>query len=690
MSARAPVRIAAALPWLFLLALAAAVSFQQVRAFDYWWHLRTGQLILETGTVPRVDPYTFTVEGSRWIDIHWLHQIGLYLVHRVGGSAGVVLAKGAAVLALLCLLVPIGARRHRPLVSIIALGLMLLVVADRIMPRPELPSFLCLAGVLLLLDRFTRKPDARIYGVVAIQLLWANVHGLFALGIAVCGIYLAAEILRPIMLPGASLRWANVRRLGVVVLLSALVSLANPNGLEGALYPIQQLSMIGPPDDRGHFGSIIAELIPPFAIPGEGGGTGQLLFGLIGAYAFVAMALNWRRLHAADPLLLVAFLYLALGARRNLALFAIVAVPVAVRNLNAWLDARVAAGAEPMRPAIRTVAGVLVCVALGVATVDVVNGTFYTRVKSTRAFGLGTMDLFYPVAATDWIEWHRPRGPLCHHMADGGYLIWRLHPDYKVMIDGRLEVFGEEKFASLQFSDPSQFRRVDAEYGCGAVLLHYSLVESEALLRWFHLNSNWQLVFVDDVAALYVRLPEDGRALYAEVDLEAPDLFAPLDDERGVSDRMRRLARTNFLTTMRRYEPALALWRETLERYPDMPQGPIVHATLLHHNGLVAAAEAVLRQLIEEDPTDAVRHTQIADLRLEAGDLEAGRELYDRALELDPHLPYALFRRAEIAQRDGDVELATRLFVQVLARTRPRDRLAVAAAAKLGGRAPSR
>ena len=49
---------------------ATSLGLQKIRTFDYWWHLRTGALIAETGAVPRVDPYTYTAEGSRWIDIH--------------------------------------------------------------------------------------------------------------------------------------------------------------------------------------------------------------------------------------------------------------------------------------------------------------------------------------------------------------------------------------------------------------------------------------------------------------------------------------------------------------------------------------------------------------------------------------------------------------------------------------------
>ena len=155
-------RLAGAVPWLLLAALAAALAFQDIRSLDYWWHLRTGQLIAETGAVPRVDPYTFTVPGARWIDIHWLHQLGLWGLYQAGGHAAVVLASGAAVLLLLALLAPIGYRRERALVSVGVLALMLLCIAGRLQPRPEIPTFLLLAGVLRLLHRFERTGDAKV------------------------------------------------------------------------------------------------------------------------------------------------------------------------------------------------------------------------------------------------------------------------------------------------------------------------------------------------------------------------------------------------------------------------------------------------------------------------------------------------------------------------------------------------
>jgi hypothetical protein len=676
-------RLLDAISWTALFALAGSLAFQRIRTFDYWWHLRTGRLIAETGSVPKTDPFSFTAAGNPWIDIHWLHQLGLHGLYQLGGHDAVVVAKVGMVLLLTAVLATIGWRRERPLVSIFGLALMLLVVSDRIMPRPELPTFVCLAAVFALLERFSRKPDARVYAIVCVQLIWVNVHGLFALGIAVCGAYLAAEVLRPWILPGSRIRRAAVRRLAAVTALAALASLVNPNFLDGALYPIQQLGMIGPPQERGYFGSLIAELIPPIGPQALLPSLSIALFAALAGVSFGAMALNWRRISGAHPLLWVAFLYLALGAQRNLALFAIVAAPIFSVNLNEFLDARRAAGPGPARPRLALAASGTVSLLLVAIGVDVARGSFYPRIGSLRDPGLGLMEALLPIGAGEWIAGNRPPGPICHHMADGGYLIWRLHPDYLVMVDGRLEVYGADTFQSLQMGQPEHFRELAEEHRCGVALVHYSLIKSDALLWWLYMNSNWQLSFLDDVAAVFVRVREHGPSLYSDVDVDADELFAPLGDAPRNTRLIRRLARTNLYTVLRRYDKALALWQEMLEEFPDLPQGPSVHAALLYYNGFTAASEAIYRALLEERPVDPELHTQLGDLRMESGDRDEARKEYDAALAIDPSHPYAMFRRAGVAETDGDRAGAAMLYLRVLAASHPASALAVSARSRL-------
>ena len=531
--------------------------------------------------------------------------------------------------------------------------------------------------MLALLDRYARRGDVWVYAIVAVQLVWVNVHGLFALGIAVCAIQLVAELLQPLVAPGERLRRDRVQRLAAVTALAALAAFANPNFIDGALYPIQQLGMVGPPDERGTFGSIVAELIPPL---GGDQPLNAFAVGLLAGLAvcsFGAMALNWRRIHASDPLLWVAFPYLGLGAKRNLALFAIVAAPILVRNWNEVLDAR------PFAPRLRRAAAALVALGMAFLIVDVTQQRFFPRIGVLREPGFGPMTTLFPIEQAEWIARHRPLGPIAHHMADGGYLIWRLWPDYSVMTDGRLEVFGPEKFVALQVGVSERFRALDREYHFGAVLVHYSLVVSDAMLWWLYLNSNRKLVSVDDTAALFVRVRDGEASAAPEVDVDAPDLFPPLDETRPADARMRIQARTNFYNALHRTDRALAIWEDGIRRHPQLAEQRTVHAMLLYKAGFGAAAEAILQSLLDERPGDALLHTQVGDLRLESGDREAARTLYDRALALDPKLFYALHQRALLAELDGDPEQAVGLYLRVLGAAHPAHPVALRARMRL-------
>jgi hypothetical protein len=66
---------------------------------DTGWHIRAGERILETGEVPRVDPFSFSAEGEPWYAWEWLADAGMGAIHRVSGLRGLV-AVTAIVIAL--------------------------------------------------------------------------------------------------------------------------------------------------------------------------------------------------------------------------------------------------------------------------------------------------------------------------------------------------------------------------------------------------------------------------------------------------------------------------------------------------------------------------------------------------------------------------------------------------------------
>src|SRR5262249_43014707 len=54
------------------------------------WHIRTGELILRSHTIPQVDPYSSTMHGQPWYAWEWLYDAAVGAIHHFTGLNGVV------------------------------------------------------------------------------------------------------------------------------------------------------------------------------------------------------------------------------------------------------------------------------------------------------------------------------------------------------------------------------------------------------------------------------------------------------------------------------------------------------------------------------------------------------------------------------------------------------------------------
>ena len=75
--------------WTAVFAIPAVTALQPVTEYDTWWHLRTGQWILEHGTVPTIDPFSTYGEGKPWVAYSWLFGLLLYGLHQGLGLLGI-------------------------------------------------------------------------------------------------------------------------------------------------------------------------------------------------------------------------------------------------------------------------------------------------------------------------------------------------------------------------------------------------------------------------------------------------------------------------------------------------------------------------------------------------------------------------------------------------------------------------
>ncbi len=84
---------------LFVAIFAMVASRGQPADTDTWWHLKSGQLMWDTGQILRTDPFSHTAAGQPWIDHGWLVQVMLWPIYRATGLAGLALLLAAIVTA---------------------------------------------------------------------------------------------------------------------------------------------------------------------------------------------------------------------------------------------------------------------------------------------------------------------------------------------------------------------------------------------------------------------------------------------------------------------------------------------------------------------------------------------------------------------------------------------------------------
>src|ERR1700758_1231186 len=58
---------------------------------DLWWHLRTGQWIVETRHIPHIDPFSFTREGEPWVSHEWLSEVIFYEFWKLAGPSALII-----------------------------------------------------------------------------------------------------------------------------------------------------------------------------------------------------------------------------------------------------------------------------------------------------------------------------------------------------------------------------------------------------------------------------------------------------------------------------------------------------------------------------------------------------------------------------------------------------------------------
>src|SRR6266404_8113986 len=233
--------------FLFWSLLAGPLSNRPLADPDIGWHIRTGELILATHSLPRTDPFSSTMQGQPWFAWEWLYDILLGILHRACGLNGVVWLCAMLVAAIFALLLSQLMKRGTGLVLAVLLMLLAEAAATiHLYARPHIVSWLFSLLWFVALEHWEswerwergehgRLPRWMLWFFPASMLLWVNLHGGWLFGIALLGIYTLAAFVESVRAQKsdafAAIRTAHrARAMAAACVASAVATLVNPFG----------------------------------------------------------------------------------------------------------------------------------------------------------------------------------------------------------------------------------------------------------------------------------------------------------------------------------------------------------------------------------------------------------------------------------------------------------------------------
>ncbi len=481
--------------WLALPSLMALieVSLATDHPVDFWLHVNTGRSIWQTASLAGRDQFTCTIAGREVVNQNWLAELLTHGLYRAGGFELCQFAAAACYTAAIGLVTRLSLLRSGDARAAAIAGFAGLTLAvPNFGIRPQAISALLFAGELFVLWRGTPQRQT-IAWITLIEVLWANVHGAFALGLILPGMFLAAAAGRKAWQAGWRMVWTDgaVRMYFACTLVAGVAMFINPQPSQTLHYVFNTSSKSAA---RG-----IEEWLPTTF----GTLTGTLFFiSIAGLLALVA--LSRRRLEPVELMLLTAFLLLGAQAQRMVIWFALIVPPIAAPLIAELRARRVARPSGDEEHAPWHLLGILFAVML-------------TTLPWTRSYNVllpaekrSASGIHEPARAVEFLRSHGYRGNLFAPVSWGAYLTCFLYPDVKVFNDSRIESFPDDVWSDYLQIGAAQgdWNAALDKYNIDAVVWCDRL--SAELLASLESSPRWRQVYQDANCVIFLRPDSTG------------------------------------------------------------------------------------------------------------------------------------------------------------------------------------
>jgi tetratricopeptide (TPR) repeat protein len=608
------------------LTYALLAGLRTVSDLDLGWQLSTGRYLVEHRQIPRVELFSYTAHGAEWIYPPFSGAI-FYLLYLVGGYSALSWLGAAACAATVAFLVAAGGRFVAAL-AIVAVP----AIAFRTVPRAELFTTLFFAAVLAIVWRHHRGHPVRLWILPVIFLLWANVHLGFISGF---GLLSAGIFFDLCDIPFTARRAAAVQRVKELVpwiAASFAATFVNPWGwrLYAALYRQNQVmqihsALIGE-WTAVHFNSLAWRQLLDARDPASAD------WWLLAAAALAILVAIWKK-QIGPAVVLAAGMYSAIAHIRLQTLFAILVVVIGGTLLGEFTREIAARGhvsvkpserpegavaAMPMSPRLALLVAAVLTILVGFRITDLVTDRYYLDSGQLSLFGTGP-SWWYPERAAAFLTREGLPGNVFHDYGVGGYLTWQIGPRYPDFVDGRYipfgnDLFNEQRLLASQGPETAEWRQAEDRWQINTAILsvaRYAGLGSSSFQE-FCASKSWKLVYLDDVAALFVRKGAENADIIQRLGIDcATAPIAPRGAASGDSFRA-RAERFNFLMNaasiyflLSRDSDANTALAQAEQLFPDNSNLHLVKAQMFAATNRRDEAEREYLRVLSDRPSDA-------------------------------------------------------------------------------------
>lgn len=500
--------------WLVLPAAIFCIAIlRPVQPNDFWWHIRTGQIILDTGQIPTIDTFSFTRSGETWINQSWLMQVILYYIY---SHSGISRNSGLAMILIFHSLLLTGGytlvlnqvgRRWGVRVGVLATALGAAIGIMNWAVRPQIASFLFFGLLIYLIEEHRAGRTRKLWWSIPLFALWVNSHGGFIFGLGALGLYVIGR-LGHYLVTGME---KETRRDHVALAANGLLALAavglNPQGPVGiANYVL------------GFFRSDVTiqqniEFVPLTVRYLDG----AVLFVVLLVLVFCLLRTRWR-LQPDQVLSLLAFLALALWTRRGMPWLGFVLIPLLAQGLDQLWSKRKAV--PPGKPALN---GIILAM-LGIFVLLALpwwRGSLPLQPKQQVLASVNTPVAAVPflctgAATTTGLDTETDSGAgsgavstpeglrVFQHFAFASYQIWAC-PGLPVFADTRIELYDGDIWGAYFAISQGRFdwEEIAARYNITHLML--DPMQQAQGVRAAQASACWSQIFEDDTAIIFAR-----------------------------------------------------------------------------------------------------------------------------------------------------------------------------------------